>query len=74
AGTDNIGIQGYDMVTQLGSNLKTTALSASLVNTQHIEIVRQNYGFDLERGINTVSIDPSTEHYYLEIRAVNENE
>ena len=37
AGTDNIGAQGYNMVTQLGSNLKTTTLCASLVNTQRIK-------------------------------------
>jgi len=68
SGSDNIGIQGYDMVTRLGSNLYFEALTAELTSTDCIEIVRQNYGFNLTQGITKVKLDPAVEHYYLEIR------
>ena len=41
---------------------------AALVNTDTIEIVRQNLGFDLENGVTQVSLDLAEPHYYLEIR------
>lgn len=68
--SDNQGIQGYDMVTQLGSNLSIDALTAELTSTDHIEIVRQNYGFDLSQGVAKVELDSTKERYYLEIRPV----
>lgn len=68
AHTENRGIYGYDMVTRLGSTLDFTAQAAKTVNTDGLEIVRQNYGFDWENGVNEVTLDPSVEHYYLEVR------
>ena len=68
-GTDNVGVCGYDLVTRLGSNLACSAQTATLEDRGQIEIVRQNFGFDLERGITTVPLDPAEEHYYLEVRA-----
>lgn len=68
SGSDNKGIQGYDMVTRLGSNLHFDALTAELTSTDRIEIVRQNYGFNLPQGVTKVELDPTEEHYYLEIR------
>ena len=72
SGSENVGLQGYDFVTQLGSHLEFTQQTASLVNTETIEIINQNFGFDLENGVSEVSLDPDTEHYYLEIREKNE--
>lgn len=68
SGYDNVGIQGYDLVTRLGSNLKFDEITAELGSTDLIEIVRQNFGFDLAQGITKVDLDPTVEHYYLEIR------
>ena len=68
-GTDNVGVYGYDLVTRLGSNLACAAQTATLQDRGQIEIVRQNFGFDLEKGITTVTLDPAEEHYYLEVRA-----
>ena len=68
SGSENVGLQGYDLVTRLGSNLTFTEQRAALVNTDSIQIERQNFGFDLEQGVTVVSLDPETEHYYLEIR------
>jgi len=71
AHTENQGVKGYDLVTALGSTLDFTGQTASLANTENIEIVRQNFGFDLEAGITEVALDPAEPHYYLEIRARN---
>ncbi|HCS73051.1 MAG TPA: hypothetical protein DIW17_04160 [Clostridiales bacterium] len=60
----------HDIVTRLGSNLNINKLTAELTSVEQIEIVRQNYGFDLGQGINKVELDLAEEHYYLEIRPV----
>ena len=62
------GVSGYDMVTTLGSNLACTAQTALLEDRGQIQIVRQNFGFDLEKGVNRVPLDPKQEHYYLEVK------
>ena len=72
ANTENRGVKGYDLVTALGSNLTFTGQAASLANTDAIEIVRQNFGFDLEAGVTEAALDPAEPHYYLEIRPLDE--
>ena len=69
----NMNRNGYDMVTKLGSSLTYTGQTASMSNTEHIEILRQNFGFDLENGITKVELDLAQEHYYLEIRKADQN-
>ena len=66
--TGNKGVYGYDLVTGLGSNLTCTGQRAAIEDRGLIEIVRQNFGFDLKNGIKTVDLDPMQEHYYLEVR------
>ncbi|HZJ57313.1 MAG TPA: hypothetical protein VFD89_03635, partial [Clostridia bacterium] len=44
SGSENVGVQGYDMVTRLGSNIGFTEITASLRNTDNIEILNQNFG------------------------------
>jgi len=68
SGSDNVGIDGYDMVTSLGSNIAFTGQTASISNYDAIEIVRQNFGFDLAGSITNVALDMNEPHYYLEIR------
>ena len=68
AHTENRGISGYDLVTTLGSNLTCTAQTAVLEDRGQIELVRQNFGFDLENGVKSVALDPDVEHYYLEVK------
>ena len=65
----NQGLYGYDLVTALGSCLPCTDQQATLEDRGVIEIVRQNFGFDLEAGIRTVLLDMSGPHYYLEVRS-----
>ncbi len=69
-GSDNVGVLGYELATSLGSSLDFTEQSASLVNYEKVELVRQNFGFDLAAGITSVSLDPAVEHYYIEVRPV----
>lgn len=66
--TENHGVSGYDLVTSLGSNLTCTRQTVTLEDRGQIEIVRQNFGFDLENGVKTVALDLDTEHYYLEVK------
>ena len=73
SGSENVGIQGYDMVTALGSSLRFTRQTAALVNGEGVEIVRQNFGFDLAGGVSQVELDMGQEHYYLEIRVREED-
>ena len=63
-----MGLQGYDLVTRLGSSLNFTRQTAALENTEGIEIVRQNLGFDLASGVTWVALDMAEEHFYLEVR------
>lgn len=72
SGSENTGLQGFDLVTTLGSTLDFTAQSAALVNADGLELVRQNFGFDLEHDITKVPLDPAAEHYWLELRAREE--
>ena len=55
------------MVTQLGSVLEFSEQTSSISNTQFIEIVYQNFGFDLDNGIVQVDLDLNEPHYYMEI-------
>ncbi len=68
SGSDHARLQGFDLVTRLGSGLAFTRQSAALVNTENMEIAGQDLGFDLESGVSAVELDLEREHYYLEIR------
>ena len=72
SGGENAGIQGYDLVTRLGSVLDFTRQTAALVNAEAVELVRQNFGFDPAAGVTQVELDPAEERYYLEIRVREE--
>lgn len=61
---------GYDMATTLGSNLNFTEQSASVSNTESIEIINQNFGFDLAAGVTKVALDLNIEHYWMEVRRI----
>jgi len=68
SGSENVGLQGYDMVTRLGSDLAFTVQRAALANTEGVELAEQNFGFDLENGVSAVDLDLEQEHYYMELR------
>ena len=68
SGSENTDLQGYDLITCLGSTLNFTSQTAVLAETQGVELVRQNIGFDPEDGITQVPLDLTEEHYFIEIR------
>ena len=59
---------GYDMVTTLASPFTFTKQTASISNYDSIEILGQNFGFDLENGITEVELDLNEEHYWMDIK------
>ncbi len=63
----NVNRNGYDMMTALASNLTFTSQKASISNTEYIEIICQNFGFDPENGITEVALDLNQPHYFLEV-------
>lgn len=67
---DNKDRNGYDMVTALGSNLHFTAQTASIQDHGVIELLDQNFGFDIKSGIKSATLDPSTEHYFMDVRKI----
>lgn len=64
----NEGARGYDLMTTLGSNLACTQQTATLEDRGQIEILWQNFGFDLDAGIKTVALEAETEHYFLVVK------
>ncbi len=66
------GRDGYDMAANLGSNLTFTSQEAGVSGFGAIEILRQNFGFDLKKGITRVTLDPAQDHYWMEIRRIGE--
>ena len=72
SGSDNEGLQGYDLTTRLGSALEFTRQSAVLVNTENVDLTGQNFGFDPERGVTAVELDLNEAHYYMELRPKSE--
>ena len=52
------------------STLEFSKQSASVSNRQFIEIIYQNFGFDLENGVTKVELDVNEPHYYMEVRKV----
>lgn len=67
AGSGREALDGYDLVTRLGSVLTFTGQTAHVETRGLVEIVEQNFGFDVENGITTVTLDPEIEHYYMNV-------
>lgn len=66
--TENVGLQGYDLATRLGSGLTFTSQRAVLDHAENVEVTQQNFGFDLEKGITAVDLDLEQEYYYMAVR------
>ena len=61
-------LDGYDMTTVLGSNLRFRKQTASISGYDAIKIVRQNFGFDLAAGSTEAELALDETRYYLEVR------
>ncbi len=64
----NTDRHGYAVATSLGSMLRYGQQTASLSNTSDIEIVNQNFGFDLNAGITKVTLSESVDHYFIDVK------
>ncbi len=61
---------GFDLLLGAGSNLTVTETAVTLATpygTRDWDIYAQNYGFDLEGGVSTVTLEGEEVHYYLEL-------
>jgi hypothetical protein len=64
------GKDGFDIATRLGSNLTFTEQTASICRFEEIEMIAQNFGFDLENGITEVMLDLNQDHYWMQVRKI----
>ncbi len=61
---------GFDLLLGAGSNLTVTETAVTLATPygdQDWDIYAQNYGFDLEGGVSTVTLEGEENYYYLEL-------
>lgn len=61
--------EGYDLVPTFGSSLPFLEQRASLSGWEYIEIRKQNFGFNLRKGITEVDLDLKVERYFLDVAA-----
>jgi hypothetical protein len=65
---DNTMIDGYDMVTSLGTNLEIKSTKVSLSDTEPVDIPEQDFGFDIVNGKTSVDISTENDHYSMKVR------
>ncbi|MCR5727799.1 MAG: hypothetical protein K6G24_10070 [Lachnospiraceae bacterium] len=65
---DNTMIDGYDMVTSLGSNLEIKSTKVSLSDIEPVYIPEQDFGFDIVNGKTSVDISTENDHYSMKVR------
>lgn len=63
---EELDLDGFDLVTRAGTNLVFEKQSASVSNTEYIDIVYNNFGFDVPNGITSVILGEE-EHYWMEV-------
>lgn len=62
----------YDMATCLGSALTFTSQTASISGCDEIELGKQNFGFDLAKGVTETTLDMNDPGFWLELRKTGE--
>ena len=66
--SNNTMIDGYDLVTSLGSNLEIKSTKVSLSDTEPVDIPEQDFGFDIVNGKTSVDISTENDHYSMKVR------
>lgn len=61
-------LYGYDLLQGLAQTLKPETSQAEIVDHGGVKIIRQNFGFDLEEGIKSVTLSEDIPHYYMEVK------
>ena len=71
-GDTDATLEGYDLVTALGSGLAFSEQRVELLGREGIELAYSDLGFDTEQGEWEVLLAPEKEHYSLEVRLPQE--
>lgn len=58
----------YELATDLGSVIEFTEQKASISESNDIEIVDQNFGFDIDNDVYDVVLNLNEGYYYIEIK------
>lgn len=66
SGEARMGVEAYQLATRLGSTIQFQSQKATLEDRGQIEIVEQNFGFDLEKGIREALL--TDDSYWLAVR------
>lgn len=67
-GAGDPNANGYDLLCPAGTALSFTRQTATLSNYEGLEILGQNFGFDLDSGVTSVELDGAQEHYWMSVR------
>ena len=59
---------GYDNMPNLGTNVAYERMTTAIMEDGNIRIESQNYGFDLDAGINKVELALDAERYYMIVK------
>jgi len=59
---------GYENAINMGTNMTFTKQVANIAEQGNIEIIDQNYQFDLESGVKSVELELDAERYYMIVR------
>lgn len=60
-------VHGYDLLTSAKFAMPFIEQTASIQNYDTIRIVLQNFDFDLENGVDTVSLDSKNQCYFIHV-------
>lgn len=62
-------LEGYDVITDdLTTNMVIRKQSASVSGTDSFEIIQQDFGFDIQNGVNSVELGNDIKHCYIDVK------
>lgn len=70
-GEDKTAEKIFEVATQLGSNVKFSSQRATAKNWDNVAVTNQDFGFDIENDVVSVTLEEGKEHFFL---GVKENE
>ena len=65
---------GYDLSAFLGSNLDFQEVTATLKGVENIEILYQNFGFDIDKGILCVTLERGVGYYRMDVTLTKDDD
>lgn len=64
----NARVMSFELASNLGSNLSFASQSVEICGTENLEIVEQDFDFDLQNEIRQTQLDPERSHWKLAVR------